>query len=91
MAQNETDSAWDSAIHNQKRAEAAEQRIAELEAENQRLANMKSFSHWADLKRDAERYRWLRDDAMPDQLSAVEGFLWEEPEELDAAIDEAMK
>ena len=37
-------------------------RIAELEAENQRLANMKSFSHWADLKRDAERYRWLRDN-----------------------------
>ena len=31
MAQNETDAAWNSAIHNQKRAEAAEQRIAELE------------------------------------------------------------
>ncbi len=50
-----------------------EQRIATLEAEN------------AELRKDAERYRWIRNN---DYLSVMDCAKWEY---LDAAIDAAIK
>lgn len=60
----------------------AKQRIAELEAENERLA------------KDAARYRWLRDVEEPVASEVARRFLWLTndafDEFVDAAIDAAL-
>ena len=63
-------------------------RIAELEAENERLQKLSAArmrhvdslaSELADVKPDAERYRWLRDNPEHESLPYYEDCKWHFP------------
>ncbi len=60
-------------------ADLAADRIEELEREI------------AAAREDAERYRWLRDKPIGDQLDKAIAAWWNSADEFDAAIDAALK
>ena len=70
-----------------------EQRVAELEIENTKLAKMKSLAYWVDMKKDAERYLWIQKHGATAYGEVVHA-LWDKGvptiENINAAIDAAM-